>query len=175
MRTMRDFKGSELNWLQPRAMERRFELRSEDELFATLTWVKVFGSLAEATTGDGNFTLKRGGFMQPYITVRDAGTDKDIAVLKIGLFRHGTLEFSIGRRISLISTRLFGIEWEFVDENGQKLCKMRMGPGLTRHSTITIFEAIRRDRDLMVMLVAGWYGMVLMSDEAVAVSAAGAG
>ena len=89
-----------MEWIQPKAMMRHHVLRSGQDLYATLTWVKVFGSLAEASTADGRFTLKRGGFLRPYVTIRDASLENDIAVLKIGLFRHGSIEFGNGKRIT---------------------------------------------------------------------------
>jgi len=175
MRSFRDFKESEINWVQPRALERHYELRSGQQVFATLTWLKVFGSLAEAIMADGRFTLKRGGFLRPFVTIRDTVMGNDIAVLRMGMLRHATLEFSNGRRIELISTRFWGFEWEFIDENGMKLCKIRMKAAMTKNSAeVTIFEAVRKDRDLLIMLVIGWYTMVLMNDEAAATAAAGA-
>ena len=173
MRSIKDFKGSAMAWVQPRALERQYELRSGQELFATLTWVKVFGSLAEVQTSDGRFTLKRGGFLRPYVTIRDTAMENDLAILKIGMFRHGTLEFTNGKRISLVSGRFWGFEWEFVDENGQKLCSMRMKTQMMKYSAeVTLFEPLRKDSDLMVMLLVGWYTMVLMSEEAAATAVA---
>jgi hypothetical protein len=175
MRPMRDIRASELEWVQPRAMERYFVLRSDQDVLATLRWRNMFGSLAEASTAEGIFTLKRGGFLQPYVTIRQAGTEDDIAVLKISLFRHGTLEFRIGKVVSLVSTRFFGFEWEFIDENRQKLCSMRMRNALMkRYGEVAVSSTVRRDRDLLVMLVIGWYAMVLMSNESSAAASSNA-
>ena len=173
MRTFSGFKGSDMQWVQPKAFTRHHELRSGQDVFATLTWVSVFGSLAEASSAEGSFTLKRGGFLRPYVTIRDVSTGADIAVLNIGLFRHGTLEFNNGRRITLVSTRFWGFEWEFIDENGQTLCVISRRPSFAKHAAnVTISEAVRRDRDMLVMLIVGWYTMVLISDEAAASAAA---
>jgi hypothetical protein len=175
MKSLRQFKGSDMEWIQPRALERHHELVSGQDVFATLTWLKVLGSLAEATTAEGSFSLKRGGFMRPFVTIRDSAMGNDVAVMRIGLFRHATLEFSNGRMISLVSTRFWGFEWEFIDENGQRLCSMRMRSGMMRRSAeVTINETVRRDRDLMIMLVIGWYTMVLTNEEAAAAAAAAA-
>jgi hypothetical protein len=77
--------------------------------------------------------------------------------------------------ISLVSTRFWGFEWEFIDENGQRLCSMRMRSGMMRRSAeVTIYETVRRDRDLMIMLVIGWYTMVLTDEETAATAAAAA-
>lgn len=175
IKSLKDFKGSELSWNQPRALERYHELRSDQDVYATLTWLKVFGSLAEAQTAEGRLTLKRGGFMRPYVTIRDAAMDNDIAVLKIGMFGHGTIEFSNGKRITIISKRFWSYEWEFIDENGQILCTIRQRARVMKFSAdVTFFKLVRKDRDLMAMLLMGWYAMVLMKEEAAAVAVAGA-
>jgi hypothetical protein len=174
-KSFKDFRGSELSWDQPRTLERHYELVSGQSVFATLTWVKVFGSLAEAQTADGSYTLKRGGFMRPHVTIRNAAMDSDIAVLKIGMLRHGTIEFGNGKRISLLSKRIWGFEWEFVDDNGLTLCSIRMRAKTMKYSAdVKLFELVRKDHDLMVMLVLGWYAMVLMSEEAAVVGSAAA-
>jgi hypothetical protein len=173
MQPMKGLKGSKLEWIQPKRTVRHFELKSGRDLFATLTWVKPLGTLAEASTAEGHFTLKRAGFLQPYVTMRDASTGNDVAVLKMGLFRHATLELGYGKRVSMISTRFWRFEWELVDENGQKLCSVRMRPSLGRQSgDVVVFETVRRDRELAAILVICWYALVLISNES---SAAGTG
>ncbi len=113
--------------------------------------------------------------MRPCVTIRESSKDADVAVLKIGMFRHGTLEFSNSRRISLVSKRFWGFEWELVDENGQSLCNLRMKMGTLKFGgDVKIHELVRRDRELMIMLLIGWYAMVLMSEEASAAAAGAA-
>jgi len=175
MRSLKEFKGANMKWTQPKALVRQYELRSGPDLYATLTWVKTFGTLAEARTADGRFTLKRGGFLRPFVSIRDALLDSEVAVLKMGLLGHGTLEFTNGRRITLLSTRFWSFEWDMVDEGGQPLGKVCKRVTMFKDSAdVTISEVVRRDRDLMLMLLASWYTMKLMSDEAAAAGAAGA-
>ncbi len=175
IKPLEDFKGSEMSWVQPRALERYHELRSDKNVYATMAWLKVFGSLAEAQTADGKFTLKRGGFMRPYVTIRDVAMDSDVAVLKIGMLRHGTIEFGNGKRITVMSKRFWSFEWEFIDENGQTLCTIRQRAKVMKHSAdVTFYELVRKDRDLMTILLLGWYTMILMSDEAAAAAAGAA-
>ncbi len=176
MRSLREFKGTRMQWIQPRAMVRHHELWSAQELYASLDWVQLLGSLAEASTADGTFTLKRGGFLLPYVTIREKGSDADLAVLSMGMFRHGTLEFPNGRKISLLSTRFWRLEWDLVDENGLTLCTISMNPTILKHSAdVTISEIARRDRDLLLMVVIGWYTMVLVQQERAAASSSAAG
>ena len=62
-----------------------------------------------------------------------------------------------------------------MDENGQILCAISKRVTSIKYSAdITIPKTTRRDRDLIVMLIIGWYSMVLMSEEAAAAAAASA-
>jgi hypothetical protein len=169
MISLKELKKRTLRWTQPKALVRHHELRSDQNLLATLTWPKPLRSLAEAVTADGRYTLKRGGFLRPFVSIRDVAFDNEIAALKIGLLGHGTLEFANGRRITVLSTRFWSYDWELIDEGGQLLCKVKkITKVMTNSADVTVSEGIRKDRDLMVMMIASWYAMVLMSDEAAA-------
>jgi len=171
VKSFSESENTEMQWVQPEALSRYHELRSGQDVYATLRWVQVFGSLAESASAEGEFTLKRGGFLKRHVTMRDAQTGNDLAVLHIGMFRQGTLEFMNGRRIDLISTRFWSFQWDFVDENGMTLCTVRMVPTLGKRSgEVIISNLVRRDRDLLVMLIAGWYSMVVIRQEAAAAS-----
>ena len=104
------FRGTDLRWVQPKALVRRHELRSGKDLYATLKWVGLLGSVVEAATADGRFTLRRGGFLRPLVTVRDAALGSEVAMLKLGFFGHGTLEFTNGRRVTVRSNRFWSYE-----------------------------------------------------------------
>jgi hypothetical protein len=164
---LKEFKGRSLRWIQPKALVRNHELRSDANLLATLTWPKPLRSLAEAVTAESRYTLKRGGFLKPFVSIRDVAFDNEIGILRIGLLGHGTLEFANGRRITVLSTRFWSYDWDLLDEGGQLLCKVKKLTKVMRNSAdVTISEGIRKDRELMVMIIASWYAMVLMSDEA---------
>ena len=168
----KDFKGTSLRWDQPKIMVRHHELKSGEDVYAALKWMKTFGSLAEATTADGRYTLKRGGFVRPFVTVRDVAYDNEIAVLRIGLLGHGTIEFSNGRTITVLSTSFWSYAWDLVSEGGQLLCRIKKRVKIgTNSADVTISKEVRKDRDLLVMIIACWYAMVLMSDEAAALNA----
>ena len=53
-----------LKWVQPRARSPFFELRSDDDVVATLSWEKTFGTLATAQTAEKTWTFKRVGFFR---------------------------------------------------------------------------------------------------------------
>jgi hypothetical protein len=76
-----------------------YELRSDADLLATLTFRNMFGTFATAESADGCWTFKRVGFWQNRASIRACGSDTDVAVFKNNTWdRGGTLEFSSGRR-----------------------------------------------------------------------------
>jgi len=61
---------SALRWLRTRDHPAAFALLSGETTVATLEWAQHGGSLATLRTASGEWTLKRGGFLNPHITVR---------------------------------------------------------------------------------------------------------
>ncbi len=91
--------SAELTWRQPRSLTRDYELRSGDDLMATLRWQKKFGSLALGETSDSQWTFKRVGFLSARVTVRVAGSESNIAVFESGFGSGGTLHLAGSRRL----------------------------------------------------------------------------
>ena len=74
MQGIRDVVGTELEWVQPHALRREFELRAGEEAVAKLEFRSTFGSLASAQSGEGTWTFKRVGFWRSHVTVRAINT-----------------------------------------------------------------------------------------------------
>src|SRR5262245_28986273 len=100
MKRIHDFVGRELEWTQPGAMKREFELRVGDEIVATLKFRSLFGSFATAVTADGSWTFKRVGFWHTRVTICPAESDREIATFRNATWTAGgTLELSDGRKL----------------------------------------------------------------------------
>ena len=69
MEPLSNLEQAGLSWIQPKARERFFELRSGDPLFATLSFRSGFGTMATAETAEGSWTFKRAGFLNPRISI----------------------------------------------------------------------------------------------------------
>jgi hypothetical protein len=82
-----------LRWVQPVAGNRYHELRSSKGVHAKLKWKGMYGSLAYVHTNDGTFTLKRGGFLHPKVTVRMRPRNREIASFDVDLGITGTIRF----------------------------------------------------------------------------------
>ena len=128
---MRKLTGSDaiLQWAQPQAKTRFFELRSGDDVVATLAWEKMFGTLATAQTAEKTWTFKRVGFFNPRVTVRSPGSEVDIAVFKPSWGYGGTLEVQ-GKTFTWKKLDFWGNKWGFTWQDGTVLLSFGYAGGL---------------------------------------------
>jgi len=128
---MRKLTGSDLTlrWAQPHAKERFFELRSGDDVIATLSWERMFGTLATTQTADRTWTFKRVGFFNPRVTVRSPGSDADIAIFKPSWGYGGTLEVQ-GKTFTWKKLDFWGNRWGFTWQDGTVLLSFGYAGGL---------------------------------------------
>ncbi|OGS43892.1 MAG: hypothetical protein A3K76_00995 [Euryarchaeota archaeon RBG_13_57_23] len=170
--SFRDFKGKSLTWFQPRMLLRYHELSDGSQLFSTLRWLKVFSSLAKVESSEGAFTFKRGGFLKPYVSLRDADLGTDFAMLNLNFFSGGTLAFADGRQFTFTSSSFWGYEWCFKDENGSVMFSIRKRASLKECADVVLSPQAKRDKRLMAAIAVAWYAIVMANEEtAVAVAA----
>jgi hypothetical protein len=79
---------SALRWQRTNDAPMEFTLSSGDAPVARLRWNQAGGSLASADLATGQWTLKRGGFLNPHITVRRSGGGETLARLTAHLSHH---------------------------------------------------------------------------------------
>jgi hypothetical protein len=159
MRPITAVAGQELLWVQPVADQRAYELRAGEEVVATLGWQRR--SLAVAEAAGHLWTFKRQGLWHPRVTVRAAGTDVDVAVFHPSWMGGGTLELAPGRRLVL----RWQTEWVWQDEVGATLVHFTEGP-------VEITPSAASLSDLSLLVLLGWYLLVLFAEDAAFAGAA---
>jgi hypothetical protein len=166
------FAGHELQWLQPHALSQSYELRSGDDQIATLSFRGILGSLATGVSADGRWTFKRSGFLVTHVTVREEGSDTDLAV-----FRHktwqsgGTIEFPDGRHY-LASTNFWQTRYALTTDADSPLVTFRKASGVFHlNAHVDIHAAAVSLPELPWLVMLGWYLKVLLyRDSTVAAS-----
>ena len=157
-----------MRWIRPVADKQSYELRAGDTLLARLEWAGRVGSLAHATTADQTWTLKRGGFLQPHVTVRDAG-GQDRARLSMHLSA-GTLEVPGGGAYRFRRAGLLVPAWQFWDPAGRQIVHIEPVAERTRLSggLIQVDPEFAKHPVLPLLVTVGWYFIVLawFEDEA---------
>lgn len=172
MKPLRDLVGRELEWTQPRAMKREFELRDGDETIAQLHFRSTFGSFATAEAAGASWTFKRVGFWQTRVTICPAGSDGEIASFRINTWNAGgTLELADGRQLRA-NTNFWMSVYEFMNEVDEPLVRFRkVGGVLHLSSTVEILPAAAALPELPWLVALGWYLAVKMHDDAAGTAA----
>jgi hypothetical protein len=171
--------GMRLHWVQPKTFERWFELRAGDSLYATLRFEKAFGTLATAESADGVWTFKRVGFLNPRVTVRKVGAEANLAIYQPKFWGDGLLEFPDGRVFHWRSTNFWGTQWGFADWDGNSLFALKPGVDKPKLSDLFKTQALVEVEaqghalaELPLLVLLGWYLMILHQDDAAAATAA---
>jgi hypothetical protein len=181
-KTLSTVAGGPLYWIQPKTFERRFELRAGDgSLVASLRWERACGTLATAVSAEGGWTFKRVGFLNPRVTVREVGGEENVAIYYPKFWGDGVLECPGGRVYQWRSTNFWRNHWCFADADGNVLLCFKPGRGKSRWSDLFKTQAIvdvepqgQAVAELPLLVLLGWYLMILHQDDAAAGAAAAA-
>lgn len=179
MKKITEVAHNPLSWVQPKASARYYELRADAEIAATLSFRSSSGSLATAVLEGGSKTFKRIGFLNPRVTVRDAGGLEDLATYHPRLWGGGDLVFSDGLVIHWRSTNFWGTSWAFADATGQILVDFK--PGLEHErlsdmfktqATVTTKNPASLQGRESLLVVLGLYLLILQEEDTTASAAA---
>jgi hypothetical protein len=158
-----------LRWLRGPGPETAFTLSSGDANVATLRWTEGARSLATAETADAQWTLKRGGFLNPHITARRAGSPADLARLSVHLSYH-RIELAGGPGYRFRRAGLLVPAWTITTDDGVEVAHIEpVREGRTLVGGAVLVPAAAADRpELLLLVVLGWYFIVLawFEDEA---------
>jgi hypothetical protein len=174
MKALSSALGTDLYWVQPRGLNaRRFQLRTGDEVLATLQFKKPFDSLAAAESADGSWLFRRAGFLRPRVFVREVGKETDLATyVPNWIGTKGKLEFNDGRVFGWRQVGLWLTQCQFENVRGHPLIVFRSDldrstvPGLFRtEALVQIDPNARTLAALSLLVVLGWYLIVLKQDD----------
>lgn len=177
MESLSKLTSTRLEWIQPRRSERAFELKAGGEVVATLAFKSAFGTMAAAEAAGGRWTFKRVGFLNPRVTVREAGSEADRAVFHARWLGDGRLEFDYGAAFRWESTNFWATEWRFAAADGTPLVTLH--PGLEKEGLSDLFKTQAhveitaggaKAPELPVLVLLGWYLMILRQADAAAVA-----
>ena len=172
MRPISETVGEELLWVQPAARRREYELRAGDDVVATLRFQR--GSLADAEAEGEHWTFKRQGFWQPRVTVRVPGSDADVAIFRAHWAGGGMLEFASGRATRLSSANFWQSEWVW-QEKAQPLILFKGRHGIVKaRGAVEIQSGSAGLPDTPLLVLLGWYLILLHADDANAAAAVAA-
>ena len=172
MKHLHEQPSGSLIWTQAQATLRAFELKTGAEVVGTLRWASSFGSLADAVAADGHWTFKRIGFLSPQISVRLHGSDANLARFKPQWTGDGGLEFPSGQCFRWSGSGLWRSRWSFTNVSGERLVDFEPCDSFFKTSaSVKITPTGREMAELSLLVLLGWYLMLLRSDDDTAVAA----
>jgi hypothetical protein len=165
----------ELVWTKPSAPTPTYELYAGEQLVATLHWQR--GSLAEARAAGCQWTFERSGFWLPRVVVRLAGSDADLATFTPQWIGTGTLEGARERRFHWSAENFWHTRWAWQDADGTPLLHIEGKPrsehgGRPIKGIVKLAPAASDLIELPLLVLLGWYLVVLHTEDVVAATAA---
>lgn len=175
MKKIREYARFGLKWSQPAYTRRFFELRSEDSLVGTLAFRSSFGTFAEAESGEGHWTFKRIGFWQNRASIREKGSERDLALFVNNTWSQGgTLSFEDGREFRA-TTNFWMTALEFRSPQDELLVRFDHDGVLKLSAEVTVTDLGATTGDLPLLVLFGWYLVIMLRADAAVVTTAAIG
>jgi hypothetical protein len=177
MKSLSEVGAAELYWMQP-TMKRSFELRAEDDLFATLRFETAFGSLATARSTAEVWTFKRVGFFKPQVTARVQGAEDNLMVYRPQWAgAEGVLEFADGETYVWKLANFWATQYQIVDAEGNPLIGYtskidNLSDLIKDQARVDIAPQAQGQDKLALLLLMGWYLIILQQGDVVATATA---
>jgi hypothetical protein len=164
MRTINEVAMAELLWVQPARLKQVFELRADNEVVGNMRFERA--SLASGETADHNWTFKREGFWHPRITVRVPGSEDNVALFSPGWAGGGALDLG-GRQMRFVAANFWHSQWDWVDAQNRPLVHFKSHQGILKtEGQVEIEPDAITSPDLPLLVVLGWYLLVLFARDA---------
>lgn len=162
MKRIAEYLDRPLQWQQPHITDAAYELKSDEEVLATLRFRNSFGSMATGESANGKWTFKRMGFLNTYVSIRAEGSDKDIAVYRNNTWSEGgTLELPDGRHFK-VNSNFWHSQFEFTSESGDPILQFTNIGGFKLHAQMELFQGSALLTELPWLVILGWYLTVMM-------------
>lgn len=174
MGMLQQYAGQELIWESSRAAKRTYELRSGEQVLATLAQPSAWNQRRVGSSDEGTFTLARVGFFKQRIVITDVSSGAELVSMPpSGWSRKATLTLSDGRTYLWRKSGFWGNTWAWLDIEERPLMTLRQSGAFRVRCAVTIEPSAATDPHLALLAQLGWFQMLLaQADAAAAASAA---
>ncbi|NWF88402.1 MAG: hypothetical protein HXY50_02965 [Ignavibacteriaceae bacterium] len=125
MKTLSNYFGKTLNFVQPSIWKRNFELLDGNEVIGTLTYPKFFSVKAEAKIFDNSWEFYEPKWWKNLIEIREPGRELPIASFKPALLKNKeTLKLPSGESM-ILNSNLFSTTIEILDHYSSRLVSLK--------------------------------------------------
>ncbi len=137
-KTISEREGEKIFFIQPSFFKRYYELKSNEELLATLQQKGFFGMTWNVSIGNKNWEIYKPSIWRTGYAVRPAGYDMPIAEFKRdGLRDRGTVQLQRGERIKIIP-HLFKGFTEITSEGEEQFVRIKSKTSLRDKAEVFI-------------------------------------
>jgi len=148
---------------------RGFDLKQNDRTIATLARPRAWSSDFIATTPNGRWIIRRGGFWGNKGEIRDATSQQQIAVFKWGWGGKGSIRFADGEAFLMVTRGCWHPVWTVVTQAGERVLELH-----TREKSVEIDPQAAVAHERLSILVLFTLYRVRQSEEAAAAASAAA-
>lgn len=153
--------GTELQWIQPSAFRRRYELRFQEKVIARLEFPSFFSTQAKADSEEGCWMFQRSGFLNPKVEIREYNKELRSATYVPKMFGgSGTLQLSLGRSL-IFRLNMWQTKAEFVTDKGELLFSMKVHGIFRSGATVVVHEKAAEYSEAKWVILFAWYLVLL--------------
>ncbi len=161
-----------LQWMQLSMFKQHYELRAGETLVAEMRFRSAWGTLATASSADGCWTFKRVGFWQNKASIRVCEDEADLAIFQNATWSGGgTLTFADSATFKA-TTNFWNTQLGFQTEADEPLVRFHIGGIFKASAEVEILPAAMVLKELPLLVLFGWYLVVMLQSDSAAVIAA---
>lgn len=168
-----------LYWEQPKAARRGYILRAGRDTVGVMKFRSALGSMAEVKTSTGEWTFKRMGFFRTRVVVRGRDRREDLAVYAPRWTgTAGEIRVPGFPAYKWLEEGAFSSTVELRDPEGLMLryssdSDHKTGGVLRTEARVDIEPRAMKDTNLPMLLMLGWYLLILHNEDINAVTVVG--
>lgn len=159
--------GTDWVWIRPQVFRRLYELRSGDEVLATIESRALFNSAAIATSSQGRSLLRHAGLLRGKVLLSSEDATGIRLTFKPGWFGAGVAHSAGGLEWHWKRVDFWGRSWRFEDLSGNPVLSFVRRPSWFRASvSVEPSEYARSLSELSDLALLGFYLLLLMQRQA---------
>jgi hypothetical protein len=167
MATASELIGAQLQWTQPVALKREFELLSNSQVVVKLVFRGSFDSLAVAESQEGSWTFQRTWAWITRVHVRIYDTEDDIAVFRPHILRGGGVIYLGQGRQLMVRSNYRESEYKVETLQHEPLIHFKTTGAIHLSAQFEVLPSAAQYSELPWLISFSWYLWLLSSMEIV--------
>lgn len=164
MQSLSQSKNQILTWTKRKG--RHYELTLGNAVYADMRWDSAFGSRAIGSAAEGQWAIARAGVLHQTITAHQLNRGVDSATLQYCRYGVSSLQLMDGMVYHRSATGQRLREQGFFTAGGELVCGWTLRTNWTHlEAGVRIAPGQEQCRDLSLLVLLGWYCLVMEYDD----------